>query len=189
MSAARELMLERGSEEFTLLEVSARGSVSIGSIYLRFQSKENLVRAVIGDALVELGDAEAEMLARLTAQCNCLEEFVMAHVHQYAEVLRQHAPILRLTMQRASHDEMVSAVGKERAESAAMATVAALLKYRDEFGGDNHEIKADSAFHIIFATVARELSLGSTGESRRDYNWELLKRELGWMCLSYLRAS
>lgn len=188
MAAARDLMLERGNEDFTLQDVSTRGSVSIGSIYLRFESKENLVRAVIGNALAELGDAETAMLAKLKAQCHSLEDFVPAYVNDYADVLRQHAPILRLTMQRASYDQMVSAIGKQRAESAAMAAVSALLDHRGEFGGDDHETKADSAFHIIFATVARELSLGSTGESRRDYNWELLKRELGRMCLSYLRA-
>ena len=47
LAAGRELMLERGSEEFTLQEVSERGQVSIGSIYLRFESKDNLVRGVI----------------------------------------------------------------------------------------------------------------------------------------------
>ena len=52
--AARELMLERQSEEFTLQDVSARGNVSIGSIYLRFESKDNLVRAVIFNALEEI---------------------------------------------------------------------------------------------------------------------------------------
>ena len=47
LAAGRELMLDRGSEEFTLQEVSERGQVSIGSIYLRFESKDNLVRGVM----------------------------------------------------------------------------------------------------------------------------------------------
>lgn len=188
MAAARDLMLDRGTEEFTLQDVSARGSVSIGSIYLRFESKENLVRSVIGNALTELGEAEEAMLARLKRECRSLGEFVPAYVHHYGEVLREHAPILRLTMQRASHDQMVSLVGKDRAESAARATTGALLAYKSEFGGTDPETKADSAFHIIFATIARELSLGSTGESRRQYDWTRLERELSRMCLSYLRG-
>ena len=47
LTAGRALMLERGSEDFTLQDVNQKGNVSIGSIYLRFQSKDNLVRAVI----------------------------------------------------------------------------------------------------------------------------------------------
>jgi hypothetical protein len=43
----------------------------------------------------------------------------------------------------------------------------ALLAYRGELGGTDPEAKADCAFHIIFATIADELSLGSAGESRR----------------------
>jgi hypothetical protein len=36
--------------------------------------------------------------------------------------------------------------------------------------------------------MARQLSLGSSGEAAHDYDWEVLKRELGRMCLAYLRA-
>ena len=81
LAAARELMLERGSEEFTLQEVSERGQVSIGSIYLRFESKDNLVRGVIaedaaalqgGDVIVRSGGeftaALREELARVVGE-------------------------------------------------------------------------------------------------------------------------
>lgn len=188
LAAGRELMLERGSEEFTLQEVSDRGNVSIGSIYLRFQSKDNLVRGVIANALETLAEAENVMLAELARTCVTLAEFVPAYVEAYAEVLRQHAPLLRLTMERAAFDPLVSQPGKDHALRAERACTDALLGYSGEFGGDDNRVKGQSAFHIIFATLARQLSLGSTGEAVHDYDWSLLKRELGRMCLAYLRA-
>ncbi len=188
LAAARELMIERGSEEFTLQEVSQRGNVSIGSIYLRFESKDNLVRAVIADSDAELGAAEAAMFAKLRIDCTSLDNFVPRYVEAYAEVLWQFAPLLRLSMERASFDPQVSGPGKLRANSAAIAATAAIMTFADEIGGPNSQVKADAVFRIIFATLARQLSLGSTFESMDPFDWDLLKRELGRMALAYLMA-
>ncbi len=187
LAAARELMIERGNEDFTLQEVSQRGQVSIGSIYLRFESKDNLVRAVLANGLQALSDNESAMITDLGRQCRNLSEFVPRYVEAYAEVLRINAPLLRLAMARAEIDPLVSSPGKEAAEIAVRQSTSALLRYVDEFGGSDHELRASSAHHIIFATLARQLSLGSTSESVTVYDWDLLKRELSRMCLAYLR--
>ena len=188
LAAARELMLERGNEEFTLLEVSERGQVSIGSIYLRFDSKDNLIRGVIAEALDTLAEVEDGLLARLANECADLASFVPAYVEGYAEVLREHAPLLRLTMERAAFDPLVSAPGKAHALRAERLATEALLVHAGEFGANDPGIKAQTVYHIIFATLARQLSLGSSGEAVHDYDWSLLKREMATMCLAYLRA-
>lgn len=188
LEAAKGLMLELGSEDFTLLEVSKRGNVSIGSIYLRFESKDNLVRAVIAKALEEISAEEDRMLEEVLRKSRRLDSFVPRYVEAYAEVLRTHAPLLRLSMQRAAFDPSVSGPGKEQAMKAESRATAAMLKYSDEFGGRRHSTKASSAYHVIFAALARELSLGSTAESVQDYDWGTMKRELGRMCLAYFKA-
>jgi len=188
LAAARALMLERGSEEFTLQDVSERGQVSIGSIYLRFESKDNLVRGVIAEALDALAADESAMIAQLGQDCPDLATFVPAYVEGYAEILRRHAPLLRLTMERAASDPLVSAPGKENALRAETQSTQAMLAHASEFGGSDHVVKAQSAYHIMFAILARQLSLGSSGESVHNYDWSSLKRELGRMCLAYLRA-
>jgi AcrR family transcriptional regulator len=188
LAAARELMIERGNEDFTLQEVSKRGNVSIGSIYLRFESKDNLVRAVLGQALTLLAEAEDMMLGVLSAECTTLADFVPRYVEAYAEVLRSNAPLLRLSMLRAANDPQVAEPGKRTAAFSLDRTIASMLRYAPEFGGSEHELRASSAYHIIFATLARQLSLGSTGESVTNYDWDQLKRELGRMCLAYLTA-
>lgn len=188
LAAARELMLERGSEEFTLQDVSERGQVSIGSIYLRFESKDNLVRGVIAEALAVLNADEDALLSRLASDCKTLATFVPAYVEGYAEVLRRHAPLLRMTMERAAYDPLVSAPGKESALRAETNATHAMLAHSAEFGGLDNKVKAQSAYHIVFATLARQLSLGSSGEAVHDYDWNLLKREMARMVLAYFRA-
>lgn len=188
LAAGRELMLERGNEEFTLQEVSDRGQVSIGSIYLRFESKDNLVRGVIAEALEALKRDEDALLEKLARDCSDLTTFVPAYVEGYAEVLREHAPLLRLTMERAASDPLVSAPGKESALRAETHATDAMLVHAGEFRGGDPRTKAQSAYHIIFATLARQLSLGSSGEAVHDYDWNLLKREMARMVLAYFRA-
>lgn len=178
-------MLERGSEDFTLQEVSSSGNVSIGSIYLRFDGKENLVRAVIADHLERM-EIEEDVLMVSVKKATTLRAFVIDYVDGYAELLKHHAPLLRLTMQRASTDPLVSTPGKTAALRFANFSTEAMLAYADEISGADKELKANSAYHVIFAMLARQLSLGSTGESAHDYDWQQLKRELGRMCLAYL---
>lgn len=186
LSAARELMVQRSSEDFTLSEVSKLGNVSIGSIYLRFESKENLVRAVIADAMDELSKAEDAMMARLAADCQTLTQFVPAFVEAYAAVLSEFAPLLRLAMMRAEHDPLVAEPGKAAALAAAAKSTDAMLAYSGAMPGSDREVRANSAYFVIFSTLARQLSLGSTRESVTNQDWTVVKRELGRMCLAYL---
>jgi AcrR family transcriptional regulator len=186
LAATEKLMLERGSEEFTLQDVSAEGRVSIGSIYLRFKGKDELVRAVIFDHLERLDAEEEAMVAAIRKECTSLRTFIPGYVDRFAEVLKAHAPLLRLTMLRAEHDSLVSEPGKRSAYHSLGLAMAAMLEHPGEIVGPTKELKASTAYHIIYATIARQLSLGSTGESAHDYDWSLLKRELGRMCLSYL---
>lgn len=187
LNAARALMVERGNEDFTLLEVSKRGNVSIGSIYLRFESKDNLVRAVIANAMEGLTCAEDKMLENLS-NCATLGEFVPRFVEDYAAVLTENAALLRLAMLRAESDPLVAEPGKRAALRAVEQFTQSALRYSDEFGGSDGENRAHAAYYIVFATLARQLSLGSSRESVTDYDWDQLKRELGRMCLAYLIA-
>ena len=191
LEAARDLMLERGNEEFTLQEVSERGQVSIGSIYLRFESKDNLVRGVIAEALEALAEEETALVQRLRLGCSDLASFMFEYVEGYAEVLRKHAPLLRLTMERAEYDPHVAMPGKQHALRAENDATDAMLAHSAEFGGegpDDYRVKAQSGYHVIFATLARQLSLGSSGEAVHAYDWNQMKRELARMCVAYLRA-
>lgn len=189
LAAAEALMLERGSEDFTLQEVSSAGSVSIGSIYLRFDSKDNLVRAVIANELERIKRDEDEMLAKVLAASPALADFMPRYVELYAEVLQHHSPLLRLIMQRAAQDPGVSESGKRSAHHSATTAVAAMMTFEKEFGGTNAQQRANATFHIIFATLARQLSLGSTDESADEMDWSELKSELARMCVAYLKMT
>lgn len=189
LATARELMLERGNEEFTLQEVSTRGQVSIGSIYLRFEGKDALVCAVLIQALQDLREAEDAMLQQIVLTAKDLNGFVERYITDYAEILRLNAPLLRLAMLRAERDPQISTIGKQAADEAVKAATQAFMTFAAEFGTAETQLRAQSAHHIIFATLARSLSLGSTSESSANYDWDVLKRELARMSIAYLRSN
>lgn len=188
-AAARALMVARSSEDFTLTEVSKRGKVSIGSIYLRFESKDTLVRSILIQALEDLTHSEDSMLEQLLNECSSLQEFVPKYVEAYAEILSVNAALLRLAMMRAEHDPLIAEPGKVAAFNAVAKTRAALLHYADDFGGSDHETRANCTYNVIFATLARQFSLGAPRESATEFNLKVLKEELGKMCLAYLTAN
>lgn len=188
LKAAKQLMEAHGNEDFTLQDVSKAGNVSIGSIYLRFESKENLVRAVIANHLEQIMADELQMFTKISDMSHNLGEFVRNFVNGYAEFLRLHAPMMRLSMERAQYDSLVSGPGKEAASRAARLTKSGMMAYADEFGGNDHERRALSAFDAIFSTLARHLALGSSAETADDgVQWDVLKGELARMCLAYLK--
>lgn len=188
INAAKELMLDRATDDFTLQEVADRGQVSIGSIYLRFGNKDGLIRGVVSQVLEDLAAGEIEMFSALRVECRSLAEFMPAYIEGYGEILRQLAPLLRLIMQRASHDPLVSAPGKEEALRAEQRAVDAMLVYKEEFGGGDHVDKAKAVYHMIFASLARHYSLGFQGEAAHGYDWPMLKRQFSVMAIAYMKS-
>jgi len=187
LSATRQLMLENGSENFTLQDVSDLGAVSIGSIYLRFESKDRLLHAVIADEMNGVLAAEQAMLSGLLKQCATLGEFLPLYLERYSALLEQHSGMLRAVMQRAAIDPAVSGPGKETARRSTLMSVDAIMHYAHEINGADQREKAEAAFQIVFAAIARQFGLGSTPESGDEAVWTIMKREMSKMVLAYLR--
>ncbi|MBU6208216.1 MAG: TetR/AcrR family transcriptional regulator [Alphaproteobacteria bacterium] len=188
LAAARALMLEAGNEDFTLIDVSKRGNVAIGSIYLRFESKDALVRAVLLEELAQIAEDELVMFGTVKAKTSALEDFISNYVDAYAELLQRHAGMLRLAMLRAVFDPVIAGPGAASAERIAHNTTETILEYLTQSESPRAIEKAEATYLIIFSTLARELRLGFTGHSAHHVDWAFLKRELARMCLAYLKS-
>lgn len=187
LEATKALMIETGGDSFTLQDVSERGQVSIGSIYLRFESKDRLLHAVIAEELQAIIAKERVMIDAVLAETSSLGEFLPLYIVRYSAFLEQNAPLLRTIMARAEIDPLVSEPGKETARRSAEMSIAAILTFRDEIKSADPEAKALAVFQIVFATIARQFGLGSTPESSDPYLWGFIKDEIVKMALAYLR--
>lgn len=187
LEATKALMIETGGDSFTLQDVSERGQVSIGSIYLRFESKDRLLHAVIAEELQAIIAKERVMIDAVLAETSTLGDFLPLYIARYSAFLEEHAPLLRTIMARAEIDPLVSDPGKETARRSAEMSIAAILTFRDEIKSADPEAKALAVFQIVFATIARQFGLGSTPESSDPYLWGFIKDEIVKMALAYLR--
>lgn len=187
LEATKALMIETGGDSFTLQDVSERGQVSIGSIYLRFESKDRLLHAVIAEELQAIIAKERVMIDAVLAETSTLGAFLPLYIARYSAFLEQHAPILRTIMARAEVDPLVSEPGKETARRSSEMSIEAILTFRDEIKSADPEAKALAVFQIVFATIARQFGLGSTPESSDPYLWGFIKDEIAKMALAYLR--
>lgn len=189
LAAAEKLMIRHGNDEFTLTDVAKTGKVSIGSIYLRFASKDDLIRAVHTRVLARVDVEQNAMLEGVKARTHDLREFVTVLVEEYAELLRRYAPVLRPMMLRATSDPKVSGVGRAAAERFGQVMQEEMLVYRDSIVGGSPERAVKSAYRIIYAPLARYLGFGSSQEVSDEGDWTELKQDLGRMCAAFLLCS
>jgi len=187
LQATRELLLERGDDDFTLIDVSERGNVSIGSIYLRFDSKDKLLHAVIAQELLETLECEEKMHAKLSQHASSLGDYLGAYISEYSRFLGERATMLGLIMQKAASDPEISNPGKEIAAQSAILATNGILTFKDEITGPDPALKATVVFQTVFSTIARQFGLGTTSESADPEAWAIVKSELAKMMLAYLR--
>lgn len=184
--AAEELMAERGTDDFTLNEVGKRGKVSIGSIYCRFDSKDDLVHAVQTRVLERVNTEQLAIVELARTEASDLVVLVERLVDGTAESLRRFADVMRPFMLRASTDTVVAAQGKARYAEVADAVKAALLDHRDEIRQPDPERAVQSAYRILYSAIARYLGFGSTMGSAWDGDWAIMKEDLSRMIAAFL---
>jgi len=189
LTAAEKLMVKRGNDDFTLTEVAKVGKVSIGSIYLRFDSKDDLVRAVHSRVLAQIGAEQDAMMQQIRESAVTLDAFSRQFVDAYAELLKRFSPVLRPIMFRAIYDESISAIGKSSAENLVREAEGQLMRFSGEFGREDHARLVSNVIRMIYYTLARFLGLGSSPEAANQGNWDELKEDLAIMCPAFLRAT
>ncbi|WP_185829200.1 TetR/AcrR family transcriptional regulator [Sphingomonas ginkgonis] len=187
VDAAAKLLVERGNDEFTLADVSRAGKVSIGSIYCRFDSKDDLIRAVQVRALADIDSDQASGIAQAVSEAGSLVDLVGRLVESIAEVLRKHSAILRPFMLRATTDAIVAGVGKKSYAVTEQQFHEALLARRDEIRHPDPERAINSLFRIVYAAVARYLGFGSSTDAAWEGDWRVLKEDLAAMSSAFLR--
>lgn len=188
VKAAEKLLMERGNDDFTLTEVSKLGKVSIGSIYCRFDSKDELIRAVQTTAMQAVVSKHIELVERARAAGPTLDDVAPALIEEVAEVLKEHAPMMRPMMARAPSDPVIAAAGKAAFYDLQSRACAALLEHRDEIRRPDPEKAVESCFRIAHAAIARYLGFGSSPDTAGEGSWEELKADLGVMSAAFLKA-
>jgi len=188
LDAAIEILNQGGLSALTLAEVSRRSRVSIGSIYCRVDSKEDLIREVQARVLAEMDHEFAATVNRVRRKSLPLRELVPSMVRELALYLRRHSALLTAFMQCGPADPVVRAVGIKSFAQTALDFKLVLLERHAEFRHPEAEHAAATCFTVVYGALARYLGLGVTTEleGAREVDWKQLVEDLGLMTLAFL---
>ena len=120
VDAAAELFVTRGYRGTTLSDVAKAAEVSDRTVYVRFESKADLLKRVVDVAVV--GDTQAIDLVHrdwvLTAMsAPTLEERVAADAAGTAELMARIAPVRAVALQVEADEPVIAAAGQAAREA------------------------------------------------------------------------
>jgi AcrR family transcriptional regulator len=186
LTTAVRMLVEPGHSDFTLQELSRRANVSIGSIYLRFENRQALIRAVQIRFLERIERRHAVIINGLRRRGLPLRQLIPSAVREYGNFLRTHAKMLRVFMELAPIDPVVAANGKKYYWQSATDFALLLLDRRDEFRHPDPEHAATACFALMYAVVGRHLGLGTTPDVMGEGDWNTLLDDISLMSVLWL---
>jgi AcrR family transcriptional regulator len=186
VTAGVDVIVDLGWDGFTVAEVSRRARVSVGALYARFGSKEELFLAAQARAIATMEQEEAVHydLARWT-DATALE-VVDGAITGLVQTFERHGGVLRGLMRRAGRDDGVSERGSRGASHMARSYTALMLTRREAIRQPQPEIAIDMTYRVLFSTLSRRLVYGPTFESQREIDWETFVAEQRRACVAYL---
>jgi AcrR family transcriptional regulator len=183
-AATRALLEEKGFDGVTVQEVSARAEVSVGAIYGRFQSKENLLRAVQRD-WIERGRQAAGEAPEIGGAATAAEAIATA-VDDLARVFRGGERLMGAFMHLGAVDAEIADRGSRASIELCHQFSAAVLAHRGAIVRADPEQAVDVAFRMAYSAFARLVMYGPTFESDRPIGWDELVAEVATACTAYL---
>jgi AcrR family transcriptional regulator len=187
VQAATALLEEEGYDGFTLAEVSKRANVSIGSIYARVKSKDDLFY-VIQDRFMTISEDRPRLQDPAVWSDLDARAAILGIVEEVGELFKMNERLLRVFMHRGIVDSAVATRSSASVSQFHDDIVAILLTKRDAIAHEDPELAIDVAFRMAWGTLARQIMYWPTFESRRTVAWDSLVHELGRACAAYLLA-
>ncbi len=185
IQAATSLLEEDGYDGFTLAEVSKRANVSIGSIYARVRSKDDLFY-VIQDRYMTVSENRPRLQDTDAWSGLDAHAVVLGIVVEIGELFKLNERLLRVFMHRGIVDTVVATRSSASVSRFHDEVVEILLTKRDAIAHEDPELAIDVAFRMAWGTLARQIMYWPTFESKRSIAWDTLVAELGRACSAYL---
>jgi AcrR family transcriptional regulator len=151
LAAALDLFVERGYAATRLDDVAARGGVSKGTLYLYFDNKEELFKAVVRENLVSVLDEAEDYIAQYSGESmSLLREFILGWWERIGET--KLSGIAKLMMAESGNFPDVARFYHEEVISRSNALVIRMLE-RGIASGEFRPIDTATAKLVIVAPV------------------------------------
>jgi AcrR family transcriptional regulator len=185
VSAAETVLSRDGWAAFTMKAVADEAGASVGGLYRRFASKEQLLRA-IKDNVLTRADAMHAGLASYKAKdlADALAHYTRARI----DALTTYADILRKILDAQSKDAVMEQRGRQSVQLGFRVFRAVVAPFESEIRERDRELAIEFAFYAFNAIILRKMH-GYASESVFEHvDWDLMKAESTTLLLSYLKA-
>jgi AcrR family transcriptional regulator len=161
LASASALLEQRGYAEFTLQKVCKGSGLSIGAIYSRFSSKDELLRTVQEKHIEQLDKDVTQIVRKLAAQDGSLQSTAPAVVKEFCELYRKHQLLLRPLMALGTIYPSMGQAGKKWDTRTKQQFRHLLLRHGNGIKHPAPERAVDTCFEVLFASVTHVLGLGT----------------------------
>jgi AcrR family transcriptional regulator len=180
------VIVDVGWDGFTVAEVSRRAKVSVGSLYARFGSKEELFLAAQTRAIEDMQQEERDYFDPARWSDAGPLEAVTGAIDGLVDNFERHGGVLRGLMRRAGRDDEVSHRGSLGASHMARSYSGLILRHREAIRQPDPEVAVDITYRMVFSALGRRLVYGDTFESQRPIPWDVFVAEQRRACIAYL---
>ncbi|HEV7690177.1 MAG TPA: helix-turn-helix domain-containing protein [Hyphomonadaceae bacterium] len=187
MTAAEAVLGREGWAAFTINAVAAEAGISVGGIYRRFASKEQLLRA-IKDQVLDRADADHKEIAA-TSKAKSLDDAIAHYVSRRIASLRSYSGIMRQIFEGQQRDLVMEERGRQSINVGIRVFRSVISPFRSEIGHPDPELAIDAAFYMIVGIVMRRVRSPISDLSFDHIDWSVLESEMTLAITLYLKAT
>jgi AcrR family transcriptional regulator len=154
LEAATQVFAERGFEGAATAEIAQRAEVSEGTMFKRFRTKKDLLLAVTGPYLLEIGapDLAPVLESALADENPGLERLLHAIIRDRIEFARKHPAVIRILVQEAPfHPEILDGL------SGIGSRMFALIERFQRTGEIDRGLRPATVARLIFSAILSHL--------------------------------
>jgi AcrR family transcriptional regulator len=180
LEAAERVLKREGADGLTMPAVAEEAQVSVGGIYRRFQTKQDLLRAIKDRHMAR---SEQAMVKAMGGDHASLEAVVQAFV---ATLTRGSGTgsLFGVIIESTREDAVMKSRGAEAAEALRAAFAAGVRPYRGEITHPDPDAAIDMAVFIAISVFTRH----TKGKGPAALGWPDLRQELVRAMSAYLTA-
>jgi AcrR family transcriptional regulator len=186
VSAAETVLSRDGWDAFTMKAVADEADASVGGIYRRFASKEQLLRAIKDNVLTRADAAHREIA---NYKSKNLTDAVARYARARIDSLTGYAEILRNILEAQQRpDEVMENRGRQSVQVGMDTFRAMVAPHKAEIRHPDPDLAIEFAFYVFSATVLRKMHAYASESVFEHVDWEIMKTEATTLLVSYLKG-
>ena len=183
VSAAETVLSRDGWDAFTMKAVADEAEASVGGLYRRFASKEQLLRAIKDNVLTRADTMHREIGLH---KAKNLHDAITHYTHSRIDALQSYADILKKVLDAQRGDAMMENRGRQSVQIGFQTFRSMVIPFAKEIRHEDPELAIEFAFYVFSASILRKMHAYASESVFEHVDWSVMKREATLLLMRYL---